>query len=106
MNKLCKDNITLLEGGFQSILEFFQTKITIIFLKGFAMGSADVVPGVSGGTIAFITGIYDELISTLGNINLSLLKLILRGDLKGFWIKANLQFLFVILEYLLGISDF
>ena len=43
----------------------------ILFLKGFAMGSADVVPGVSGGTIAFITGIYDELISTLGNINLS-----------------------------------
>ena len=47
------------------------------------MGSADVVPGVSGGTIAFITGIYDELISTLGNINLSMLKLILKGDLKG-----------------------
>ena len=34
------------------------------------MGSADVVPGVSGGTVAFITGIYDELISNLGNINL------------------------------------
>ncbi len=68
----------------------------ILFLKGFAMGSADVVPGVSGGTIAFITGIYDELISTLGNINLSLLKLILRGDFKGFWIRANLQFLLVL----------
>ena len=48
------------------------------------MGSADVVPGVSGGTIAFITGIYDELISTLGNINLSMLKLILKGTLKVF----------------------
>ena len=60
------------------------------------MGSADVVPGVSGGTIAFITGIYDELISTLGNINLSLLKLILKGDFKGFWIKANLKFLLVL----------
>ena len=56
------------------------------------MGSADVVPGVSGGTIAFITGIYDELISTLGNINLSLLKLIIKGDFKGFWIRANLSF--------------
>ena len=60
------------------------------------MGSADVVPGVSGGTIAFITGIYDELISTLGNINLSLLKLILKGDFQGFWIKANLKFLLVL----------
>ena len=68
----------------------------ILFLKGFAMGSADVVPGVSGGTIAFITGIYDELISTLGNINLSMLKLILKGDFKGFWIRANLKFLLVL----------
>ncbi len=57
------------------------------------MGSADVVPGVSGGTIAFITGIYDELITTIGNINFSLFKLILRGDVKGFWREGNLQFI-------------
>jgi putative membrane protein len=40
-----------------------------LFLKGFGMGSADVVPGVSGGTIAFIAGIYEELISSINNIN-------------------------------------
>ena len=46
----------------------------IISLKGMAMGAADVVPGVSGGTIAFISGIYEELIDSLNNINFSLLK--------------------------------
>ncbi len=39
----------------------------VIMLKGMAMGAADVVPGVSGGTIAFITGIYDEFLGSLKN---------------------------------------
>ena len=42
----------------------------IIFLKGLAMGSADVVPGVSGGTMALILGIYERLLSAINNINL------------------------------------
>ena len=41
----------------------------VISLKGMAMGAADVVPGVSGGTIAFISGIYEELIKSLNKIN-------------------------------------
>ena len=41
-----------------------------LFLKGMAMGAADVVPGVSGGTIAFITGIYEERISSMSAINI------------------------------------
>ena len=41
----------------------------IISLKGIAMGAADVVPGVSGGTIAFISGIYEELIASIDNLN-------------------------------------
>ncbi|MDO6499077.1 DUF368 domain-containing protein [Photobacterium sanguinicancri] len=45
------------------------------FLKGMAMGAADVVPGVSGGTIAFITGIYDTLLESIRRINPSLLKI-------------------------------
>ncbi len=40
-----------------------------LFLKGIAMGAADVVPGVSGGTIAFISGIYEELVNTIHNLN-------------------------------------
>ena len=47
----------------------------IIALKGMAMGAADVVPGVSGGTIAFISGIYEELITSINNINFSLIKI-------------------------------
>ena len=42
---------------------------TIISLKGIAMGAADVVPGVSGGTIAFISGIYEELVDSISRIN-------------------------------------
>ena len=45
-----------------------------LFARGLAMGAADVVPGVSGGTIAFITGIYEELIETISNVNFSLVK--------------------------------
>ena len=43
-----------------------------LFFKGVAMGAADIVPGVSGGTIALITGIYEELINSIKNINLRL----------------------------------
>ena len=46
----------------------------LITLKGIAMGAADVVPGVSGGTIAFITGIYEELIDTINKIELNAFK--------------------------------
>ena len=46
----------------------------IIALKGMAMGAADAVPGVSGGTIAFISGIYEELISAINQVNFSLIK--------------------------------
>ena len=40
----------------------------VLVLKGMGMGAADVVPGVSGGTIAFITGIYEELVHSIKNI--------------------------------------
>lgn len=64
----------------------------LIGLKGMAMGAADAVPGVSGGTIALVSGIYEELVGTIGNINLALLKLLFQGKLKEFWTKANGNF--------------
>ncbi len=64
-----------------------------ITLKGMAMGAADVVPGVSGGTIAFISGIYEELITSINNINLSLLKTLKTEGFKVFWNKVNGNFL-------------
>lgn len=65
----------------------------LLVLKGCAMGAADVVPGVSGGTIAFITGIYEELINSIKSIDLQALKLLLTFKLADFWKKINGTFL-------------
>ncbi|MBT8305113.1 MAG: DUF368 domain-containing protein [Bacteroidia bacterium] len=65
----------------------------IITLKGIAMGAADVVPGVSGGTIAFISGIYEELITSIGNINLSILTTLRQEGFKPAWKQLNGNFL-------------
>ena len=54
----------------------------VITLKGLAMGAADVVPGVSGGTIAFIAGIYEELIATIDKLDTSFLKFGRKRDSK------------------------
>ena len=65
------------------------------------MGAADIVPGVSGGTIAFITGIYDTLLDSIRCFDIECLKLLLRGDFKGIWHHVNGGFL---LALLLGIA--
>lgn len=69
----------------------------IIALKGVAMGAADAVPGVSGGTIAFISGIYEELITSISNVNLSLFKTLKQNGIKAFWEQANGNFLLALL---------
>lgn len=68
----------------------------LLFAKGLAMGGADVVPGVSGGTIAFISGIYEELIDSIKAINLNTLKVLLKGEFKEFWQQINGNFLIVL----------
>ena len=75
----------------------------ILSAKGIAMGAADVVPGVSGGTIAFITGIYEELLETINSVNLSALKKLKTEGLKGFWKHINGNFI-VALFLGIGIS--
>ncbi|GAA4851488.1 DUF368 domain-containing protein [Algivirga pacifica] len=65
----------------------------LIYLKGIGMGAADVVPGVSGGTIAFITGIYENLLDAIRSVDLQALQLLLKFDLKGLWTKVNGPFL-------------
>lgn len=65
----------------------------LITLRGIGMGAADVVPGVSGGTIAFITGIYEELINSIKNINLEAIRLFFSGRWKPFWKHINGNFL-------------
>ena len=61
------------------------------------MGGADVIPGVSGGTIAFITGIYDELLHSLKSIDLDALKLLIRFEIAACWKKVNGSFLIAVL---------
>lgn len=64
-----------------------------IFIRGLAMGAADVVPGVSGGTIAFITGIYDELLHSLQNLNLTALRVLKQEGFLAAWSYINGGFL-------------
>ncbi len=64
-----------------------------VFLKGVAMGAANVIPGVSGGTVAFITGIYERLIEALKSLDGNALKLVLKGRFKEFAAQVDLGFL-------------
>lgn len=73
----------------------------VVMLKGIGMGAADVVPGVSGGTIAFIVGIYDELIDSIKSINIHSLKLLFTGKFIAFWKAINANFL---LSLIVGIA--
>ena len=71
-----------------------------VFLRGMLMGAADIVPGVSGGTMAFITGIYDTLVDSIRAVDLEFLRKVLRLDIAGAWQHVNGNFL---LALLLGI---
>ena len=77
----------------------------LIFIRGLLMGSADIVPGVSGGTMALITGIYGHLIEAISNIKFGFLKPLVKGDLKGFWnqLLDEIDFKFLI-PLVLGIG--
>ncbi|MDB4496658.1 DUF368 domain-containing protein [Flavobacteriaceae bacterium] len=65
----------------------------IVSLKGMAMGAADVVPGVSGGTIAFISGIYEELLNSISSFKFSLINVLKNEGIKVVWKKINGSFL-------------
>lgn len=71
-------------------------KYILLALKGMGMGAADVVPGVSGGTIAFITGIYEELIESIRSISSKSLKVLVRSGFGEFWKSINGNFLLAV----------
>lgn len=73
-----------------------EKKHILLIIKGYAMGAADVIPGVSGGTIAFITGIYEELISSIKSINIVAIKLLFTFKLNDFWKHINGNFLMAV----------
>lgn len=68
----------------------------LIMLKGFAMGAADVVPGVSGGTIAFITGIYERLITAISHVDQHLLLCLSKRRWQQAWQHADIGFLLLL----------
>jgi putative membrane protein len=72
-----------------------------LFLKGVAMGAADVVPGVSGGTIAFISGIYEELLLSIRSITPANIALLWKAGFNSFWRAINGNFLAVLLSGIL-----
>lgn len=77
----------------------------LIFIQGLFMGSADIVPGVSGGTIALITGIYGHLIEAISNIKFGFIRPLLKGNFRGFWeqLLEEIDFKFFI-PLILGIG--
>ncbi|MBL4794753.1 MAG: DUF368 domain-containing protein [Pseudomonadales bacterium] len=70
----------------------------LLFLKGMAMGAADVVPGVSGGTVAFITGIYEELLNSIKSITPGLFGVWRREGFAVVWQRVNGTFLITLLS--------
>ncbi|MAJ50308.1 MAG: DUF368 domain-containing protein [Flammeovirgaceae bacterium] len=71
-------------------------KAAALFLKGVAMGAANVIPGVSGGTIAFISGIYERLIKALKSFDFSILSLSIQGHFGQLARKTDLKFLSIL----------
>ena len=69
----------------------------VLFFKGLAMGAADVVPGVSGGTIAFVSGIYSELINTIKSINMQAFRILRHQGILAAWKYINGTFIVVLL---------
>ena len=87
-----KDNILLDDPKESSPKESFINYL-FIYLKGMAMGAADVVPGVSGGTIAFITGIYERLLNAIKSADLTALKMLFKDGFGAAWKRVDGTFL-------------
>lgn len=94
-----KLTITLGKSYFTIFATLIQTngmKYLILVIKGIAMGAANVIPGVSGGTIALITQIFERLINAIKSFNLHAIKLLIRGRIKEFIQYTDLYFLLAI----------
>ncbi len=76
-------------------------KYLLTSIKGACMGAADVIPGVSGGTIAFIMGIYDEFVGSIASIDAEAVKMLFKGRIRDFWKHINGNFL---LSLIIGIG--
>ena len=68
----------------------------LLSVKGAGMGAADVIPGVSGGTIAFMTGIFEELVGSINSVDATAIRLLLTGKIQAFWKHINGSFLLAV----------
>jgi putative membrane protein len=73
----------------------------LLFLRGVAMGAVDLVPGISAGTIAFVTGIYEELLHSIKSFNLDALKVLKNQGFAAAWRHINGEFLIILLSGIL-----
>lgn len=78
-----------------------RSELILLYLKGVAMGAADIVPGVSGGTIAFITGIYETLVSSIGAVGPKTLQILFKQGPVAAWHSFNGNFLVVLMAGIL-----
>ena len=69
-----------------------------LFFKGIFMGIADAMPGISGGTIALLLGIYEELIESISELKISLFSKLINKGFKSFWEKSNGNFLLALVS--------
>lgn len=69
------------------------SKYILTTVKGACMGAADVIPGVSGGTIAFIMGIYDDFVGSIARIDKEAMRMLFKGQFKALWQHVNGSFL-------------
>ena len=67
-----------------------------LFLKGLAMGAVNKIPGVSGGTVAFVTGIYEDLLNSIKRINFNAFKILFTKGFKAFYEEINGKFLTIV----------
>ena len=70
----------------------------LLFLRGVAMGAVDLVPGISAGTIAFVTGIYEQLIHSIKSFNLDAIKTLKDKGLAAAWRHINGEFLLILIS--------
>ena len=75
----------------------------MLWIKGIVMGTANKVPGVSGGTAALVLGYYEEFIFSLRRINVEAFKMLFTGRFRDFWIHTNMAFLLCITAYRYGL---
>lgn len=73
----------------------------LLFLRGVAMGAVDLVPGISAGTIAFVTGIYEQLINSIKSFNLDALKILKNQGIVATWRHINGEFLLILISGIL-----